>query len=113
MQELEVKTYNFAIQGIGFVKSLEKNNPEVDSNELKSCAGAVSIKLIAALDSKENDDFANNLRECHNNAIKALERLKSLDDLKEKNLENQRIQLIKEAEEIIEKLDKIIEKLIY
>ncbi|MDK2979405.1 MAG: hypothetical protein PWP52_2119 [Bacteroidales bacterium] len=113
MQELEDKTYNFAIKGLGFIKSLDKIDPQLNTGELKQYTGAVSLKFIAAMDSKENDDFAHNLRECHNNTIKILERLKNLNEIKEKNLKTERNQLITEAEEIIKNLDKIIEKLIY
>ncbi|HSH52616.1 MAG TPA: four helix bundle protein [Bacteroidales bacterium] len=113
MQELADKTYNFAVKGIGFIKSLDKIDAEINTNELKQCAGAVSLKFIAAMDSKENDDFANNLRECYNNIIKTLEQLKNLNNLKEKSLENQRNELITEAEEITKDLNKIIEKVIY
>ncbi|MFO7829108.1 MAG: four helix bundle protein [Bacteroidales bacterium] len=113
MQELEVKTYNFAIQSIGFVKSLEKNHPELVNKELKPCAGAVSINFIAALDSNENEDFAKNLRACHNNAKKSLTLLKETREIKDQQLNSQKDALIKEAEEIIEKLDQIIDKLIY
>ncbi|MDY6800258.1 MAG: hypothetical protein SVU94_03430 [Bacteroidota bacterium] len=113
MQELEDKTYNFAVKGLGFIKSLDKIDPQINTRELKQYTGAVSLKLIAAMDSKENDDFAYNLRECHKNTIKTLEQLKNLNEIKEKYLETQKNQLIEEAEEIIQNLDKIIEKLIY
>ena len=113
MQELEDKTYNFAVKGLGFIKSLDKIEPPFNTGELKQYTGAVSLKFIAAMDSKKNDDFAYNLRECHHNTIKTLEQLKNLNEIKEKNLKTQRNQLIAEAEEIIENLDKIIEKLIY
>lgn len=113
MQELEVKTYNFAIQCIGFVKSLEKDYPEMVIKDLKSCAGAVSIEFMAALDSNENEDFAKNLRVCHSNAKKSLELLKKTDEVKDEKLNSQKILLIKEAEEIVEKLNQIIDKLIY
>jgi hypothetical protein len=113
MQELGDKTYNFAVKGLGFIKSLDKIEPPFNTGELKQNIGNVSLKFIAAMDSKENDDFAHNLRECHHNTIKTLERLKKLNEIKEQNLEIQRDQLITEAEEIIEHLDKIIKKLIY
>ena len=115
MQELEKKTYNFSVQGIGFIKSIDKNYPglEMDTQELKQYIGAVSLKFIAAMDSKENDDFANNLRECHNKAMMSSKQLKKLDKLKENTLKTQKNDLIREAEEITEQLDKILEKLIY
>ncbi|MFO7842839.1 MAG: hypothetical protein R6V16_03440 [Bacteroidales bacterium] len=113
MQELEDKTYNFAVKGIGFIKSLNKIEPEINTHELKHYTGGVSLKFIAAMDSKENDDFANNLRECHNNTIKILEQLKKIDQINHKELQDQKEQLKRDAREILALLDKIIEKLIY
>lgn len=63
MEELEVQTYKFAVEGIGFVKSLEKEFPEIIPPELKYCMENVSMKYIDALHSKENENFAENLRE--------------------------------------------------
>jgi len=71
MNELEVQTYNFAVEGIGFVKSLEKEFPEMAKPELKQVIGAVSLKCIDALDAKENEDFASNLRDCLEKSKKA------------------------------------------
>ncbi|HKL09547.1 MAG TPA: hypothetical protein VJ896_12285 [Bacteroidales bacterium] len=113
MQELEDKTYNFTVKGIGFIKSLNKTVPEINTDELKHYTGGVSLKFIAAMDSKENDDFANNLRECHNNTLKISEQLKKMDPINNKELQDQKEQLKKEAREILDLLDKILEKLIY
>ncbi|MFC2150985.1 hypothetical protein ACFLSE_00520 [Bacteroidota bacterium] len=113
MEELEVKTYNFAVEGIGLVKSLEKEFPELAKSELKQSMGAVSLKFIDALNASENEDFANNLRECFLNAKKSSELLNTLGELSNETLNKQKSKLIKDSNLIIEKLDAIINRLIY
>ncbi|MEE4197501.1 MAG: hypothetical protein V2I54_07635 [Bacteroidales bacterium] len=113
MQDLETKTYQFAVKAIGLIKSLEEKKPETDTIALKQASGAVSLKFIAAMEAKENEQFANNLRECHKQAIKAAAQLKKMKTFNDPGLEEQKIQLLKAADEIIVELDKIIEKLIY
>lgn len=113
MKELEDKTYNFTVQGIGLIKSLEKDFPELLSSDLKKSIGAVSTKFMDALDSKENEDFAKNIRESHSNAQKSFEFLNSMDDIANNSLNEQRKKLISESKEIVEQLNTIIQKLIY
>ena len=113
MRDLEEKTYNFVIQGIGLIKSLEKEFPELLSAELKKSIGAVSTKYMDAIDSKENADFGNNLRESYTNAKKSHELLNSMGDISSQTLNEQRKKLIKEAIEIVDQLNTIIQKLIY
>ena len=113
MKELEVKTYNFDIQGIGLIKSLEKKFPELANNDLKQSIGAVSLKFMDTLDSKENEDFAKNLKDCHSNAKKSFELLNSMGDIANNSLNEQRNKLINESKEIVEQLNTIIQKLIY
>ena len=113
MKELEVKTYNFAIQAIGFAKSIEKKFPEISISEFKKSAGAVSIIFIDAFDAQENSDFAKNLRQCHNKIIESIDGLNSIEPISDETLEKQRLSLIKEAILIDEKLETIIQKLIF
>ncbi len=113
MKELEVKTYNFAVLGIGLIKSLEKEFPELVNSDLKKSIGAVSIKFIDALNAEENEDFAKNLRECHSNAQKSVELLNALGEIANNTLNEQKLTLINESKIIIEKLNTIISKLIY
>lgn len=113
MKELEVKTYNFAIQGIGLVKSLEKEFPELANNDLKQSMGAVSIKFIDALNAEGNEDFAQNIKDCHSNALKSSEFLSKMDEIKNDTFNKQKEVLINESKEIIEKLDTVISKLIF
>ena len=113
MKELEVKTYNFAVQGIGLIKSLEKEFPELANNELKQSMGAVSINFIDALNAQENEDFAKNMRECFSNAQKSSELLNAIGEIQNRTLDEQKMGLIKDSKIIIEKLDSIISKLIY
>lgn len=113
MKDLEVQTYNFAVEGIGLVRSLEKEFPELASNELKQNIGAVSLKYIDAIEAKENEDFASNLRACHSCAKKSAELLNELKGITNENLVNQKEKLINDSKIIIEKLDNIISKLIY
>lgn len=113
MQELEVKTYNFTVDAIGLIKSLEKEHPELLNNDFKKYAGAVSLKFMDAVDSQENDHFANNLRDCLANSKKSLEILHKMQEIPNPVFENQKKTLIKDIELIIEKLDQINSKLIY
>lgn len=113
MKELEIKTYNFAVQGIGLIKSLEKEFPALVNNDLKQSIGAVSIQYIDALNSKENEDFAKNLRNCHSNALKSIELLNALGEISNSTLNDQKNTLINESKIIIDKLSKVINKLIY
>lgn len=113
MKELEVKTYNFAVLGIGLIKSLEKEFPELVNSDLKKSIGAVSIKFIDALNAEENEDFAKNIRDCHSNAQKSIELLNALGKIANDTLNAQKNTLINESKIIIAKLNTIISKLIY
>ena len=113
MQELEVKTYNFTVQGIGLIKSLEKGFPEKVNSELRQNIGNVSLKFMDALDAKGNEDFAKNIRECNLSAEKSEELLKEMGTIQNETFENQKNALINESKIIREQLDTIIKKLIY
>jgi len=113
MQELEVKTYNFTVQGIGLIKSLEKEFPEMVNSELRQNIGNVSLKFMDALDAQENEDFAKNIRECNSSTKKSEELLSKIGTIQNETFENQKIALIIESKVICEKLNTIIEKLIY
>jgi len=113
MKELEVKTYNFAVLGIGLIKSLEKEFPELVNSNLKKSIGAVSIKFIDALNAEENEDFAKNIRDCHLNTQKSVELLNAMGKITNDTLNEQKNTLINESQIIIKKLNTIISKLIY
>jgi len=113
MKELEVQTYQFAVEGIGLVKSLEKEVPGLATSDLKQSMGAVSLKYMDALSAEENEDFASNLRACHASAKRSEELLHTLEKLTNKELIQQKEKMINDSKKIIEKLDGIIEKLIY
>ena len=113
MQELEVKTYNFTVDAIGLIKSLEKEYPELLKNEFKKSAGAVSLKFMDAIESQENNDFANNLRDCLENSKQSLDFLKKMKTIPNELFENQKRALIENISGIIEKLENINSKLIY
>lgn len=113
MKDLEVKTYNFAVQGIGLIKSLEKDFPELVTSELKKSIGAVSISFIDTLNASENEDFSKNIKACYSNAQKAEELLNSMGKIQNIDLNQQKDLLINDSKIIINKLDSIISKLIY
>ena len=94
MKELEVQTYNFAVEVIGFVKSLEKKIRELVKTELKHSYGAVSLKYMDALDANENEDFASNLKDCLEKSKKSSELLSNLKGVSNENLLSQQITLI-------------------
>ena len=113
MKELEVKTYNFAVQGIGLIKSLEKEFPEKVNSELKRNIGNVSLKFIDAIDAQENENFAKNIRECYSSAQKSEELLNAMGEILNEVLNNRKNALINDSKIISEELDTIIKKLIY
>ncbi len=113
MKELESETYNFAIQGIGLMKSLEKEFPALTNSELSRCIAAVSIKYMNALNAEKNEGFALNVRNCHSNALKSSELLNQIGEIENNTFNQQKIELISELKVIIEKLDIVISKLIF
>lgn len=113
MKDLEEKTYQYTVQGIGLIKSFEKFSPELAKTELKQNIGKVSTKFMDALDAKENEDFAKNLRESFNSAQKSLELLNSIGKLENNDLEKEKNNLIEETKSIVNQLETIIQKLIY
>lgn len=112
MKDLEVQTYNLAVEGIGFVKSIEKEQPELATEELKHSVGAVSLKFMDALSATENEDFASNLRACNASLIKSTQLLNELKGLND-NLNLQKEKLLEDSRTVQDKLDHIISKLIY
>jgi len=113
MKELEEKTYQYSIKGIGLVKTLEKKFPDLLNPDLKQNIGKVSIKFMDALNAKETDDFAKNLRESHSCAQKAHELLSKMDEIENPNLNDEKKKLIEETKQLVDQLDSIIQKLIY
>lgn len=113
MKELEVQTYNFSVDGIGLVKSLEKEYPDLVKSELKQTIGNVSLKFMDAVSAKENEDFANNLRVCLSETKKAVELLHAIKGVQNEQILSQKEKMIQESQIIIEKLENIISKLIY
>lgn len=113
MQELETKTYNFTVQAIGFILSLEKELPHLVNEELRKTAGDVSLKFMDALESIENKDFSDNIRKSYESAKRSFEILKSMNCSENKELEKQKASLLTDLHEINEKLNFIINKLIY
>lgn len=113
MKDLEIKTYNYTVKGIGLIKSLEKEFPELVSSELKQNIGKVSIKFMEALDADEAKDFAENIRESYSSSQKSLELLNEMEDIKSPNLNEEKKQLIEETKLIVDQLESIVQKLIY
>ncbi|MDA3780105.1 MAG: hypothetical protein PF487_07815 [Bacteroidales bacterium] len=114
MQEVEKLAYDFSIQCIGFIKSLNKNNPNIETCELKENTGNVSLKLLNALKSKINKDFSDNLKKSYGSISKCNSLLQDIDCSKvSSSLEEERKDLIKKSATLITKLKVITEKLIY
>jgi hypothetical protein len=113
VQELESKTYNFSVQAIGFIKSLEKELPHLVNEELRKAAGEVSLKFMDAMESLENKDFSENIRKSYNNAKRSFDILKSMNCSENKELQKQKAELLTDLHEINENLSSIISKLIY
>lgn len=113
MQEAEKLTYDFSIYGIGFIKSLNKKLPKIESSELKENIGNVSLKFLIALESKENKEFADNIRKSYDSIIRCNILLKDINCTTVSSLEKERIELITKSETLITKLKGITEKIIY
>lgn len=113
MRDLEIKTYDYTVKAIGFVKSIEKEFPEMPLSEFRKSSGDVSIKYMGAISSKENEDFANSLRSCYSQLKQSAQILKSMETIPNERLENEKHTLIKDAELLDEELNTIIKKLIY
>lgn len=113
MKELEIQTYNFSVDGIGLVKSLEKEHPDLVNSALKQTIGNVSLKFMDAVSAKENEDFANNLRSCLSETKKSVEFLRAIEGIQNKPILDQKDKMIDDSKIIIEKLENIIGKLIY
>jgi hypothetical protein len=113
MKDLEVQTYNFSVDGISLVKSLEKEHPELVNAELKQTIGNVSLKFMDAVSAKENEDFANNLRTCLSETKKSVEFLNAIEGIQNEQTSAHKDKMIRDSKIIIEKLENIISKLIY
>ena len=113
MEELEIKTYNYAVKAIGFAKSIEKEFPDIGISEFKKSSGNVSLKFMDALETKENTDFASLLRKCYSELQKSIKSLKSTPEINNEVLENEKNSLIKSANQLDIDLKAVIDKLIY
>ncbi len=113
MQELEKETYNFAVQTIGFVRSLEKAGSNHDLAKLKTSAAKVSTIFIEAMEANENKEFADNLRECLKHAKHAHEELNKIS-VSDTESPSKELDRLKSSLNRIEKqLEEISTKLIY
>lgn len=113
MKELEKETYNFAVQTIGFVRSLEKADKSMDLAKLKASAAKVSTKFIDAMEADENKEFAENLRECLQHAKQAREELNKMNSSDNERLSKEFNQLKLSVRKIEEQLIEVSAKLIY
>lgn len=113
MQELEKETYNFAVQTIGLVRSLEKVKSNVDLTKLKASAAKVSTKFIDAMEADENKVFAENLRDCLQHAKHAHEELNKISIPDEERFVKELGQLKLSVQKIEQQLTEISAKLIY
>ncbi|MCG8410316.1 MAG: hypothetical protein MI739_03420 [Bacteroidales bacterium] len=113
MKELEEKTYQYSINGVSLIKSLEKTQPELITSELKSNLGGVSTHFMNAFESKENSDFADCLRNSHVCAKNSLDLLNKMGDIANQDLNKQKEELIDQTKSIVNQLNTITQKLIY
>ena len=113
MQELESLTYNFSVQSIGFYKSMEKEFPKINFIEAKNAAGQVSLKFIDAMNADGNDAFSNNLKASHAFAKKSQKLSQELKSPESEFLRKEHKKLLNLINEISQKLELVINKLIY
>jgi len=113
MQELEKQAYIFSVETIGLAKSLEKEDAQKElAGRLKQAAGKVYTLLTDALSAEENKDFADLFRESHQRAKEALDHLKK-SRFEDSGLNEKKAELTGMAEDIIERMNTILGKIIY
>jgi hypothetical protein len=113
MQELEKRAYIFSVEAIGLAMSMEKEGTQKElAGRLKEASGKVYTLLTDALGADENKDFADLFRESHRRAKEALECLNE-SGLQDEALNNKKAELTSMAEDIIERMNTILGKIIY
>lgn len=113
MQELEKQAYIFSVETIGLAKSLEKESTQKElAGRLKQASGKVYTLLSDALSAKENKDFADLFRESHQQTKQALEYIKQ-SQFQDSGLNEKKAELTGMAEDIIERMNTILGKIIY
>jgi predicted nuclease with TOPRIM domain len=113
MQELEKQAYIYSVEAIGFAKSLEKEtNPGEGIEEFKKKSGKI-YKLVADTHKAEsNTGFADLLRETKALAPELKQKLHKIHT-EDKALQEQKKQLTSKLDDIIQRLDEILSKIIY
>jgi len=113
MQELEKQAYIFSVETIGLAMSLEQEGEQKElADRLKQASGKVYTLLTDALSAEENKDFADLFRESRRRAEEALECLKE-SHFRDTAMNDQKTQLTGMAEDIIERMNTILGKIIY
>ena len=113
MQELEKQAYIFSVETMGLAMSLEKEGTQQElAGRLKQASGKVYTLLTDALAAEENKDFADLFRESHQRAKEALECLKE-SRFQDSGLNDKKSELTGMAEDIIERMNTILGKIIY
>jgi len=113
MQELERKAYIFSVETIGLAMSMEKEGGQRElARKLKKASGQVYTLLTDALEAEENKDFADLLRASHQQAMNARDYLKQTG-LSQAGLRNKQKELTGMVEEVIERMDNMLGKIIY
>ncbi len=100
--DLEDRTYVFAKR----IRELIKNLPKTISNiediaQLTRCSGSVGANYIEANDSISQRDFAYRIKICRKEAKESKFFLRLIDCNNQKILEDERIALVQEAQELV------------
>jgi predicted nucleic acid-binding Zn-ribbon protein len=113
MQELEKKAYIYSVEAIGFAKTLEKDKRHPEQTQLfKTLSGKIYTMVADSHKAESNKDFADTLRECKNITLQ-LEKLLSQLEISDSGMKEQKKQLEKKLQEINNKLNDLLSKIIY
>jgi len=109
--DLEDRTFEFARRIRRFVKNLPKTISNVeDIKQLIRASGSVGANYIEANEALSKKDFAMRIKICRKEAKEARYWLKLLDTHGEKELEDERQDLVKEATELMNIFGAILQK---
>jgi len=109
--DLEERTLEFAKRVRRFVKKLPKTVANlVDIRQLVRASGSVGANYIEANDSLSKKDFAMRIKICRKEAKECRFWLRLVDTGKQTELEQEREQLIKESQELMNIFGAIVQK---
>jgi len=109
--DLEERTYEFAKRVRDFVKRLPKRTANIeDGIQLVNSSGSVGANYIEANEALSKKDFIHRIKICRKEAKESRYWLRLVDTGENKELEEKRNQLIKEATELMNIFGSIVRR---